>query len=88
VACACRNGQFVSTLLPWECGWERAERILRKLQPASDLAGSIEAVTPDALRMRRREVVNQLGAFEARYGRTFEQFAADRNGRGIRSRRM
>jgi hypothetical protein len=58
---------------------ERAERILRKLQPASDLAGSIEAVALDALRMRLREVADQVGAFEARYGRTFEQFTADWN---------
>ncbi len=56
---------------------ERAQRILRKLQPAADLAGSIEAVTLDALRMRLRNVVDQLGALEARHGRTFEQFAAD-----------
>ncbi len=56
---------------------EHAQRILRKLQPASDLAGSIEAVTLDALRMRLRSVVDQLGSFEARYGRNFEQFAAD-----------
>lgn len=58
---------------------ERAERVLRRLQPASDLAGSIEAVTLDALRMRLREVADHVGAFEARYGRTFEQFAADWN---------
>ena len=56
---------------------ERARRVLRRLQPASDLAGSIEAVTLDALRLRLRDVVDQLGAFEARHGRTFEQFAAD-----------
>ena len=35
---------------------ERAARVLRKLQPASDLAGSIEAVTLDALRMGLRDV--------------------------------
>ncbi len=58
---------------------ERAQRILRKLQPASDLASSIEAVTLDAVRMRLRDVVDQLGVFEARHGRTFEQFAADWN---------
>jgi hypothetical protein len=56
---------------------ERAQRILRKLQPASDLAGSIEAVTLDALRLRLRDIVDQLGVFEARYGRTFQEFAAD-----------
>ena len=58
---------------------ERAQRILRKLQPAPDLAGSIEAVTLDALRLRLRDIVDQLGIFEARYGRTFEQFATDWN---------
>ena len=56
---------------------ERAQRVLRKLQPAADLASSIEAVTLDALRMRLREVADQLGMFEARYGRAFEQFATD-----------
>ena len=56
---------------------ERAQRVLRKLQPAGNLADSIEAVTLDALRMRLREVADQLGRFEARYGRAFEQFAAD-----------
>jgi len=56
---------------------ERAQRILRRLQPAADLAGSIEAVTLDAVRMRLREVTDQIGAFEAHYGRAFEQFAAD-----------
>jgi hypothetical protein len=56
---------------------ERAQRVLRRLQPAADLAGSIEAVTLDALRLR--DVVDQLRAFEARHGRTFEQFAADWN---------
>ena len=58
---------------------ERAQRVLRKLQPAADLASSIEAVTLDALRLRLREVADQLGMFEARYGRAFEQFAADWN---------
>ena len=58
---------------------ERAQRVLRRLQPATDLAGSIEAVTLDAVRLRLRAVVDQLGAFEARHGRTFEQFAADWN---------
>ncbi len=58
---------------------ERAQRVLRKLQPGSDLASSIEAVTLDALRMRLRAVAEQLGTFEARYGRAFEQFAADWN---------
>jgi hypothetical protein len=56
---------------------ERAQRILRKLQPGPDLASCIEAVTLEALRMHLREVVAQLGAFEARHGRTFEQFAAE-----------
>ncbi len=65
---------------------ERAQRILRKLQPKSDLAGSIEAVTLDVLRMRVREVVDQVGAFEARYGRTFEQFVADWNAGGVGDR--
>lgn len=58
---------------------ERAQRVLRKLQPAADLGGSIEAVALDALRLRLREVVDQLGTFEARHGQTFEQFAADWN---------
>jgi hypothetical protein len=58
---------------------ERAQRVLRKLQPASDLAVSIEAVTLDALRMRLRDVADQLSAFEARHGCAFEQFAADWN---------
>lgn len=56
---------------------ERAQRVLRKLQPAADLGRSIEAVALDALRLRLRDVVDQLGIFEARYGRSFEQFAAD-----------
>jgi len=59
---------------------ERAQRVLRKLQPTADLGSSIEAVTMDALRMRLRDVVDGLGAFEARYGRSFEQLAADWNG--------
>jgi hypothetical protein len=58
---------------------ERAQRVLRKLRPTTDLAGSIEAVVLDALRMRLRDVAEQLSAFEARHGRTFEQFAADWN---------
>jgi hypothetical protein len=58
---------------------ERAERVLRKLQPAGDLAKSIEAVTLEALRMRLRDVVDQIGAFEALHGRPFGQFAADWN---------
>jgi hypothetical protein len=65
---------------------ERAQRVLRRLQPATDLAGSIEAVTLDALRLRLRDVVDQLGAFEARHGRTFEQFAADWNAGRIADR--
>jgi hypothetical protein len=56
---------------------ERTERILRRLQPAADLAGSIEAVILDALRMRLHEVVDQISVFEARYGREFEQFAKE-----------
>jgi hypothetical protein len=56
---------------------ERAQRILHKLQPAADLASSIEAVALDALRLRLRDVVDALGALEARHGRTFEEFAAD-----------
>ena len=57
----------------------RTQRILQRLQPAADLAGSIEAVTLDALRMRLRDVADQIGAFEARHGRPFEEFAADWN---------
>lgn len=65
---------------------ERAQRVLRKLQTASDLAGSIEAVTLDALRMRLRQVIDQVGAFEARHGRTFEQFGADWNAARVADR--
>ncbi len=65
---------------------ERAQRVLRKLQPATDLAGSIEAVALDALRMRLRDVAEQLSGFEARHGRTFEQFAADWNAGRIADR--
>ena len=56
---------------------ERTQRVLRKLQPAADLASSVEAVTLDALRLRLHEVADHLASFEARYGRSFEQFAAD-----------
>ena len=58
---------------------ERAQRALRRLQPAADLGSSIEAVTLDALRLRLHDVADQLAGFESRYGRTFEQFAADWN---------
>ncbi len=58
---------------------ERAQRALRRLQPAADLGRSIEAVTLDALRLRLHNVADQLAGFEARYGRPFEQFAADWN---------
>ena len=58
---------------------ERARRVLQTLQPASDLGGSIEAVTLDALRLRLRQCVDETGAYEARYGCAFEQFAADWN---------
>lgn len=56
---------------------ERARRALSRLRPESDLAESIEAIALDALRMRLRECVEKIGGFEARYGRGFEQFAAD-----------
>ena len=56
---------------------ERAQRALRRLQPAADLGRSIEAVTLDAARLRLHDVADQLVGFEASYGRTFEQFAAD-----------
>ena len=56
---------------------ERAQRALRRLQPAADLGHAIEAVTLDAARLRLHDVADQLVGFEARYGRTFEQFAAD-----------
>lgn len=65
---------------------ERAQRVLRKSQPAADLASSIEAVTLDALRMRLREVADQLGLFESRYGRGFEEFAADWNAARVADR--
>jgi len=58
---------------------ERAQRALHRLQPAGDLASSIEAVALDALRLRLHAVAGHLADFEARYGRTFEQFAADWN---------
>jgi hypothetical protein len=56
---------------------ERAQRALRRLQPAADLGSSIEAVTLDAVRLRLHDVADQLTGFEARHGRTFDQFAAD-----------
>jgi len=56
---------------------ERARRALEALEPGSDLAGSIEAVALDALRLRLRQCVDEIGRFEARYGATFEQWAAD-----------
>ena len=56
---------------------ERARRVLSRLRPESDLAESIEAIAIDALRMRLRECIEKIGGFEARYGRGFEQFAAD-----------
>lgn len=65
---------------------ERAQRVLRKLQPAADLASSIEAVTLDALRMRLREVAEQLGMFESRYGRAFEEFEVDWNAARVADR--
>lgn len=56
---------------------ERAQRALRRLQPAADLGSSIEAVTLDAVRLRLHDVADRLAGFEARHGRTFDQFAAD-----------
>ena len=56
---------------------ERAQRVLQKLQPGSDLASSIEAVTLDAVRMRLREVTDHVGEFESRYGSAFDQFAIE-----------
>jgi hypothetical protein len=56
---------------------ERARRALEALEPGADLAGSIEAVALDALRLRLRQCVDEIGRFEARYGATFEQWAAD-----------
>ena len=55
---------------------ERACRALA-LEPGSALAGSIEAVALDALRLRLRQCVDEIGRFEARYGATFEEWAAD-----------
>ena len=66
---------------------ERTRRILRRLQPATDLGESIEALTLDALRMRLRECVEQLGALEARYGCSFEDFAAEWAGGRVSDRR-
>ncbi len=56
---------------------ERARRALEALAPGGDLAGSIEAVALDALRLRLRQCVDEIGSFEARYGATFEQWATD-----------
>jgi hypothetical protein len=55
---------------------ERARRILQRLRPAAEIGESIEAVTLDVLRMRLRQVAEEVGGFEARYGRTFDEFAA------------
>ena len=56
---------------------ERTRRVLERLRPAAKLGESIEAVTLDALRMRLRQVADEIGAFEAQYGRGFDQFATD-----------
>jgi hypothetical protein len=56
---------------------ERTRRVLQKLRPAAELGESIEAVALEVLRLRLREVADELGSLEARYGRTFEQFAED-----------
>lgn len=65
---------------------ERARRALRRLQPGADLGSSIEAVTLEAVRLRLHDVADQLAGLEARYGRTFEQFAADWNAGGVADR--
>lgn len=44
---------------------ERAQLVLRKLQPAAGLAGSIKVVALEAVRIRLRDVVDQIGDFEA-----------------------
>lgn len=70
---------------------ERARRALEALEPGADLARSIEAVALDALRLRLRQCVDEIGAFEARYGATFEQWAIDWQGgeiSGARSQRV
>lgn len=56
---------------------EHTQRVLRRLRPGDGLEDSIAAVTLDALRLRLRQCVDELGSFEARYGRSFEQFDAD-----------
>jgi len=56
---------------------EESQRVRIEEEEVARGISSIEAVTLDAVRMRLRDVVDQLGAFEARHGRTFEQFAAD-----------
>lgn len=56
---------------------ERARRILEKLEPAPSLGQSIEALAADAIRSRLRRCGDGIGAFEAPYGRMFEEFAAD-----------
>lgn len=56
---------------------ERARRALEALRPAADIGSAIEAVTLDAIRLRLRECVEEIGAFESAYGATFEQFSAD-----------
>lgn len=55
---------------------ERTRRALEALRPATDIASAIEAVTLDAIRLRLRECVEEIGAFESRHGVTFEQFSA------------
>lgn len=58
---------------------EHTQRVLRRLRPEANLEDSVAAITLDALRLRLRQCVDELGAFEARYGRHFEQFAAEWN---------
>ncbi len=56
---------------------DRARRVLETLQPAASPGAAIEAVALDALRLRLRECLGEIGAFEARYGRSFEQLEGD-----------
>ena len=56
---------------------DRARRALEALQPERDPGAAIEAVTLDALRSRLRECLAEIGAFEAKYGCTFDDLARE-----------
>ena len=54
----------------------QARRVLEQLGSGGDLGRSIERLAAEAVRLRLRQCVEALGEFEARYGSSFEQFAA------------